>query len=94
MPCKLSDYKLTINYYDKDIFSEMNKSDRNKSLSVFVAYGTTNVEWREERLMYDVVALIYALGGSIGLFLGFSCLSVLLFAVEAIETKAVLLLKP
>ena len=41
---------------------------------IFVVFGTTDVSLIEEKLLFDFNAIISSLGGSLGLFLGFSCL--------------------
>jgi hypothetical protein len=40
-------------------------------------YNTFNVEEHVESLAYDASSLLVSVGGNLGLFLGFSCLSVL-----------------
>ena len=39
-------------------------------------YGETEVRVKEEFLIYDLNAIVAAIGGSLGLFLGFSCYEV------------------
>lgn len=41
-------------------------------------YMSTTLETAEEYLLFDGNAIVSAVGGSLGLFLGFSCLSTLL----------------
>ena len=36
-------------------------------------YDETEVQVKEEFLIYDLNAIVAAIGGSLGLFLGFSC---------------------
>ena len=43
-----------------------------------LAYETLAVEERIETLVYDVGSLLSAIGGNLGLFLGFSCFTMLL----------------
>ena len=40
---------------------------------LFVYYKTTTLKVFDEYLLYDTNAIISAIGGSLGLFLGFSC---------------------
>ena len=46
--------------------------------SIAVYYKNMDIEVSEEVLLYDFNALVAAVGGSLGLFLGFSCYSVAL----------------
>ena len=39
-------------------------------------YDETEVQVKEEFLIYDLNAIVAAIGGSLGLFLGFSCYEV------------------
>ena len=39
-------------------------------------YAQTEVQVKEEFLIYDLNAIVAAIGGSLGLFLGFSCYEV------------------
>lgn len=46
-------------------------------------YASTKLEHREEILMHDFNSIVSAIGGSLGLFLGFSCLSMCSFLGRA-----------
>ena len=48
-------------------------------------YDYLDVEERVETLVYDIGNFLAAVGGNSGLAVGFSCLSVLLIAVEFIQ---------
>ena len=48
-------------------------------------YDYLDVEERVETLVYDIGNFLAAVGGNLGLAVGFSCLSVLLIAVEFIQ---------
>ena len=41
-----------------------------------VVLETGSVETRSEELIFDIVSIVASVGGSLGLFLGFSCLNV------------------
>jgi hypothetical protein len=58
------------------------------SIDFFVLYlyfGTLDVEERIDNLDYDFESFLAAVGGNLGLFLGFSCLSVLLGFVRLLN---------
>ena len=52
------------------------------SLALSVYYDSLVVEQQREVLLYDVPGFLSALGGTLGLYLGFSILSTLLYLVE------------
>ena len=53
---------------------------------MIVSYKTLNVEERREHLVYDLGSLLAAAGGNMGLFLGLSCMSILLGIVQFLNT--------
>ena len=56
-------------------------------LRVYVYYDNLIVHRQYERLTYDVPAFLSALGGSLGLYLGFSCLDILFKGVDEMVDK-------
>ncbi len=57
----------------------------NASFYLSVRFASLMVEERIETLVYDEVNFIAAAGGNLGLFLGFSCFSVLLALMKQIR---------
>jgi hypothetical protein len=51
------------------------------------SYETLLTEEKEETLVYDVTNFLVNAGGNLGLFLGFSCLSILLYAIKLCKSK-------
>lgn len=49
--------------------------------------GSMDVEKKEETLVYDSVNFFAAVGGNLGLFLGFSCLSIVYAGIDLIVSK-------
>ena len=57
----------------------MNNSLSNSTL-IWYMHGSSDIDIFTEIRLYDFAAIIAAVGGSLGLFLGFSCLdSILIF---------------
>ena len=50
--------------------------------TIAIAYSTLVVEESTERLVYDFENLLTAIGGNLGLFLGFSCFSSSMFLIK------------
>ena len=63
----------------------INKPDRNNISELFFQWEDENVIIEEEYLLMDLNAIVSAIGGSLGLFLGFSWLQVLLQMIQKIE---------
>jgi hypothetical protein len=47
------------------------------NVNIVLTYATLSVEEQTETLVFDIGSLLAAAGGNLGLFLGFSCLSLL-----------------
>ena len=65
-PCRETEYQV-VPRRDASILG------RDNIACLFVYYKTTTLKIFDEYLLYDTNAIISAIGGSLGLFLGFSC---------------------
>ena len=75
-PCTTVSY-LTSNFeFPYDNFPDLNVS------SLFIGIETTNIEIHEEYLLFDAGNIFTAIGGSLGLFLGFSFLDAFNFIAK------------
>jgi len=82
LPCKQTIYTPSIKYYHKSSLSTLKKEK--EYFGINIQYTTLNVEERIENLEYDFGNLLVSAGGNFGLFLGFSCMSVLFELVNII----------
>ena len=55
--------------------------------SVVASFETMDIERQEENLIYDSGSFFATVGGNLGLFLGFSCFSVIIAVVDFIAKK-------
>ena len=77
LPCTSQSFNPKLNtFYDKET---------NEFLMIFVYFTTTTVEKKEEYFLYDLMNLTSALGGTMGLLLGYSLLSILLSLIKFLE---------
>ena len=77
LPCTSQSFNPKLNtFYDKET---------NEILMIFVYFTTTTVEKKEEYFLYDTMSLTSALGGTVGLLLGYSLLSILLSLIKFLE---------
>ncbi len=60
-----------------DEFYTLGGGDNVTTTTTLYLYQSNSYETAEEYLLFDDNAIVAAVGGSLGLFLGFSCLSVL-----------------
>ena len=59
--------------------------ETNGTMNLLVYFTTTTVEKKEEYFLYDMMNLTSSLGGTLGLLLGYSLLSILLSVVNFLE---------
>ena len=65
-----------------------NPKDFNQNYyTIAIMYNSLDVEKQEETLIYDFGNFLAAIGGNLGLFLGFSCLSIIFAGVDLIMKK-------
>jgi hypothetical protein len=86
VPCKQAFYEAVIEYRDFNTVSFMNPNNKKASEMFFLipVYSTATVEEKIESLDFDIGSALASAGGNLGLFLGFSCLSVILYAIDKI----------
>jgi len=84
VPCRQLTYKILVDHYHKNNFLlHGNMMEESKNYyTLMVNNPSAIVEEQIENLEYDVVDLLASAGGNLGLFLGFSCLSVLFSAIN------------
>lgn len=76
--CSISSYQSNEDYYNRNIETDLSASPPR----LYVVYGSTIVEEKIEQYMYDPGTLLTSIGGNMGLFLGFSCLSCFLWLIN------------
>ena len=54
---------------------------------IFAAFSSMDIEKHEEALIYDFGNFFAVVGGNLGLFLGFSCLSIVYTGVDLFVLK-------
>ena len=67
--CKTTEYSGRASFSDQEF---LNSGDGNKSADIILYYGATSRTLVQEYWVYDTEGMIGTLGGSLGLFLGFS----------------------
>ena len=78
--CSISSYDSKESYFNE--VPEDNPDLAASPFTIFIYYGKTTVEEKTEQYIYDPGALLTSIGGNMGLFLGFSCLSCLLSLIS------------
>ena len=77
LPCERRKDQITLQYYHNTSWvSEETEEVEKMGFQFFYFYNSLSMEERVESLVYDFSAFLIATGGNLGLFLGFSCLSV------------------
>ena len=82
-PCKQKSYSLDVKKFHTNSWIEHDyqpfKDVSQSAVGFSLAYETFVVEEQVETLVYDAGNFLAAIGGNLGLFLGFSCLTLLLW---------------
>ena len=76
LPCTRISYDIDTSYYHE------NSEDPRSNFSLFIFPSSKFIEDQSETLLYDAGGFFAAVGGHLGLLLGFSCLSVLYAIVK------------
>ena len=91
MPCLQLEYSYTRSELHMNNWIEPKKGYSpefaKEYYSIFASFETMNIEKHEENLVYDSGSFFAAIGGNLGLFLGFSCFSIIVAAVDFIAKK-------
>ena len=86
-PCNTTAYGKAIRYYHENYDSQWpeKSSDANKSFVLYYFFDSLLLEERIETVVFDLDDFFSSAGGNLGLFLGFSCLSVLFSFISGIK---------
>ncbi len=57
------------------------------NFAIFLFYANLKVEEKLEQLVYGFDSALVAIGGNMGLYLGFSCLSISFWIIDMMEQK-------
>ncbi len=87
VPCTKLTYTTTINYYHQNnwFYDYFVPTEIENNFALYVFFSTLNVQQQIESFDYDFASFLAAAGGKLGLFLGFSCLSVLFAVVNCVS---------
>jgi hypothetical protein len=82
-PCGKLSYEISLKYFHETSWPDIYKPDNfNDTFFLSLFYETFDREENEETLVYDAGNFFAAAGGHLGLFLGFSCLSLLMQIID------------
>ena len=89
IPCKQTSYDANIRYFHKsaviDTDNSLGENFSDSKVMFALGYETLLIEEHAESLVYDVTNFLAAAGGNLGLFLGFSCMSVFYGIIKIIK---------
>ena len=83
-PCSQTSYTFSLDYHSKYSYfnPHMPHLFQDEFFHLVVFFKVLEIDERTETLVFDIVALLSAGGGNLGLFIGFSCLSVAFAAID------------
>ena len=64
--------------------SDINKKENMRSRAIYIYYSTTNVRLSSTSKLISLSSFISSIGGNLGLFVGFSFMSVLLYVYKCL----------
>lgn len=84
LPCTEVSFVFETFYLHRNSWIETKQETElpNGVYQIKISYSSLHVKERVVTLVYDLENFLTSLGGNLGLFLGFSCLSLMLIAVE------------
>ena len=83
LPCTLTFYDIRVNYFDE--FQASGSEHGTGTLWMYTYFDSMIVEIQNEILIYDWPKFLSAIGGTLSLYLGFSCLSMLLVILSSMK---------
>jgi len=90
-PCLQLHYSYSLSHFHKNSWVQPLNPDSQEFIDnhycIMMAYGSMNIEKKEETLIYDSANFLAAVGGNLGLFLGFSCLSIVFAGIDFLAMK-------
>ena len=91
LPCKQTTYDLNVKAFHANSWLDPNNTTGMVNVTsvtlLNVFYETLSTEEKVETLMYDVSSFLAAAGGNLGLFLGFSCLSMTVSFIQFCKNR-------
>jgi len=85
-PCVKLSYEISLKYFHETSWPDFYKPRNfNDTFFLTLSYKTFDIVENEETLIYDIGNFFAAAGGHLGLFLGFSCLSVLMQIIDCLN---------
>ena len=91
MPCLQLQYRFTLSELHMNNWIDPRKMYPPEFVkeyySISASFETMDIEKQEENLVYDSGSFFAAIGGNLGLFLGFSCFSIIVAAIDFIAKK-------
>ena len=82
VPCDLPKYKSELNFLSKLTLSKELKKYGDGYYIIWAFYTSLHVEEKVETFLFDFDSALVAIGGSLGLFLGWSCNSIVMSFIE------------
>jgi len=86
MPCRQITHKFATSEFHRNSWVQVRYPYSEEYLdnyyTFYVSYSSLDVEKQVESLIYDAGNSFAAVGGNLGLFLGFSCLSIIFATID------------
>ena len=87
LPCTYSTYSVDLVRQHKNAIMLFGKESDSNDLILYFYYANLETVVESESLRIDFSTLMSNIGGNLGLFLGFSCLTIYLFILEFVNNR-------
>jgi hypothetical protein len=87
LPCSYSYYKIRLVHTHKNAFELFTGKPPEDQHYLYFYFDSHETEILTESLFVDFSSLVAHIGGNLGLFIGFSCLSIFILIVEIIGNR-------
>ena len=83
--CKKATYNVGIQSFDRKSFINIENNDKDNSRAILIYYSTAAIKVSTTSSLISLSSFISSIGGNLGLFVGFSFLSVFLLIYKFIS---------
>ena len=92
IPCTTISYNFKADYQSKNVwihFENQDNVEQRNNFPLYLCFETMDTEERTENLIYDLGNFLVAAGGNLGLFMGFSCFSLMLLLIGHLNINGI-----
>jgi hypothetical protein len=90
LPCSVSSYRAELFHQHKNVFEVSSAEPLAEDFVLYYYFSSLDTDVNTETLIIDFPNLVANIGGNLGLFLGFSCLSIYVMFLDMLQKMNIL----